>query len=405
MFGAVAAAALCWGCGSAASSLPERVAVPFETVCPQADGTPVFIGGYGSAMGYDAADSCFWLLTDRGPNVDGPTPESKVFALPEFAPRVGKFRLSGDSLEAVGTVPLRDAAGNLFSGLPAAGGDGSTGEVGYDLVGEAVCDSLRRGLDTEGLALAGDGTFWVSDEYGPYLLRFDGEGRLLEEYSPFNGGLPEVLARRRPNRGMEGLAYDAGADMLFGIMQSPLYNPDASTKDTAVFCRIVALRPTDGRTAQYLYPLEDPGNVVSELCVLGGGDLLVLERDAEFPAEGRGFKKVFRIDLSQASDISPLDGYMAVDTLAPGRLAGYGLRAVEKELFCDILAAAPGYPHDKPEGMCLLGDGTLCVVNDDDFGINAPEVLDGRIVPKRIPGISDRDIGEIWFVAPALRTM
>ena len=89
MFGAVAAAALCWGCGSAASSLPERVAVPFETVCPQADGTPVFIGGYGSAMGYDAADSCLWLLTDRGPNVDGPTPESKVFALPEFAPRVG----------------------------------------------------------------------------------------------------------------------------------------------------------------------------------------------------------------------------------------------------------------------------------------------------------------------------
>ena len=172
MFGAVAAAALCWGCGSAASSLPERVAVPFETVCPQADGTPVFIGGYGSAMGYDAADSCFWLLTDRGPNVDGPTPESKVFALPEFAPRVGKFRLSGDSLEAVGTVPLRDAAGNLFSGLPAAGGDGSTGEVGYDLAGEAVCDSLRRGLDTEGLALAGDGTCWVSDEYGPYLLRF-----------------------------------------------------------------------------------------------------------------------------------------------------------------------------------------------------------------------------------------
>ena len=102
-----------------------------------------------------------------------------------------------------------------------------------------------------------------------------------------DGGLPEVLARRRPNRGMEGLAYDAGADMLFGIMQSPLYNPDASTKDTAVFCRIVALRPTDGRTAQYLYPLEDPGNVVSELCALGGGDLLVLERDAEFPAGAR----------------------------------------------------------------------------------------------------------------------
>src|SRR5699024_11178816 len=74
--GAAVLAAACWSCGAALpASLPERAEVPFEEVYPETGGVPVVIGGYGSAMGYDAADSCFWLLTDRGPNVDGPTPE------------------------------------------------------------------------------------------------------------------------------------------------------------------------------------------------------------------------------------------------------------------------------------------------------------------------------------------
>src|SRR5699024_1972609 len=142
--GAAVLAAACWSCGAALpASLPERAEVPFEEVYPETGGVPVVIGGYGAAVGDDAADSWFWLLTDRGPNVDGPTPESKVFVLPAFAPRVGKFRLSGDSLVAVGTVLLRDAAGRPFCGLPPAGGDGSTGEVGYDLAGALVRDTLR----------------------------------------------------------------------------------------------------------------------------------------------------------------------------------------------------------------------------------------------------------------------
>lgn len=400
--GAAVLAAACWSCGAALpASLPERAEVPFEEVYPETGGVPVVIGGYGSAMGYDAADSCFWLLTDRGPNVDGPTPESKVFVLPAFAPRVGKFRLSGDSLVAVGTVLLRDAAGRPFCGLPPAGGDGSTGEVGYDLAGALVRDTLRQGLDSEGLALAGDGTFWVSDEYGPYILHFDGEGRLLEEYSPFDGSLPAVLARRRPNRGMEGLAYDAETGMLFGIMQSPLYHPDASTKDVSRWCRIVALDPSDGGTAQYLYPLESPEHVVSELCALGGGRFLVLERDGAFPENGKGFKRVFRIDIGRASEISSLDGTEAVEMLSAEQLRERGVTPVGKELFCDLLAAVPDYPHDKPEGMCLLEDGTLCVVNDDDFGITAPHQPDGNIVVKRIPGSSRRDAAAVYFIPAA----
>ena len=36
------------------------------------------------------------------------------------------------------------------------------------------------GLDSEGLAIAPDGTFWVSDEYGPHIIHFDKTEILLK---------------------------------------------------------------------------------------------------------------------------------------------------------------------------------------------------------------------------------
>ena len=41
---------------------------------------------------------------------------------------------------------------------------------------------------------------------------------------------------------------------------------------------------------------------------------------------------------------------------------------VAKRLLADIIESVPSYWHDKTEGMCLLNDSTLCIVNDDDFG-------------------------------------
>ena len=29
-----------------------------------------------------------------------------------------------------------------------------------------------------------DGSFWVSDEYGPYIIHFDSTGKMIEKISP-----------------------------------------------------------------------------------------------------------------------------------------------------------------------------------------------------------------------------
>ena len=342
-----------------AAVLPDKLVVPEERVTV-GEGITVSLGGFGSSMAYRAADSTFWLLTDRGPNVDGKDAVSKVFALPDYAPCVGVFKWKGDTLLSVRRIVLKDELGNAFCGLPNVKGDGVTGEVAYNLKGEEIGGG-KRGLDPEGLALMPDGTFWVSDEYGPYVIHFDAEGNWLEELSPFNGGMPAEYARRRPNRGMEGLTASRCGDRLYGIMQAPLTGEAVAGRELCLPLWEYSL--ADSVTREYAYPLDSEENGVSEICWLNDSLLLVLERDGRFPGAGtRASKLIYRVVLPRGT---------AEDC-----------PVLEKTLEIDILQAAPDYPHDKAEGLCLLNDTIVGVVNDDDFGVNSPSAPDGSVVPK-----------------------
>ncbi|MGL5771510.1 MAG: esterase-like activity of phytase family protein [Bacteroidales bacterium] len=369
-------------------------AVETRAVTIPGDETPVYIGGYGSSMVYDPADSCFYILTDRGPNVDGLTGESKVFPIPDYSPMIGRFRLQGDSLVLIENIILKDSTGLNLVGLPNKDGDGVTGEIAYNLSGKIIRNP-SRGIDSEGLALGPDSTFWVSDEYAPFIMQFDRQGKLLRELSP-SKGLPEYYAKRRPNRGMEGVTITKDGKYLYGIMQSPLYYPDKSTKDKSLHIRIIQIDLTNDATKEYIYQLEDPKNVVSEISYINDSTFLVLERDGDFPIDGKGFKKVFRINLNKATDISG----RAIELYSPEELMTAQINPSRKELFVDLLEAIPGYRHDKPEGITMYNDSTLCVVNDDDFGIDAS--LNGKFVPKTdAKGKLDRNV--VYFIPVSLK--
>lgn len=368
---------------------PEFASVAAETINIESDTTPIYIGGYGSSMVYHPADSCFYLLSDRGPNVDGLTSESKVFPIPDYVPAIGQFRLVGDSLILVKRITLKESDGRNFSGLPNAAGSGITGEVAYNLCGEIIVNPTR-GLDTEGLALAPDGTFWISDEYAPFVIQFDRNGVLMRELSP-SKGLPAYFEKRRTNRGMEGLTISKDGKKLYGIMQSPLFMPDNSTKDISVNNRILEIELTSGQTREFIYTMESPENVVSEICFVNDSIMLVLERDGKFPQKNTGFKRVYQINITHATDISDKE----IEMLSTAEMESQNVVPAAKVLFVDILAAIPNYRHDKPEGITLIGDSVLCIANDDDFGINA--TADGRYASKLdTKGRLDKNI--IYFI-------
>jgi hypothetical protein len=182
---------------------------------------------------------------------------------------------------------------------------------------------------------------------------------------------PKNTRGRQPNRGFEGLAISPDGQKLFAITQGPLIQDgalDASGKRVGRFCRILEISLRNGSTQQYAYPLDDPRHGVSEILAINEREFLVLERDGQAGAAAR-CKKIFRINLREASDIA------AVERL-PSQQLPPPLRAVSKQLFLDLLDPRWGIAGDqcpeKFEGLAFgpdLPDGRrlLLVTVDNDF--------------------------------------
>lgn len=105
-------------------------------------------------------------------------------------------------------------------------------KIPFSIVNENTSDRLLTGadFDLESFVLAKDGTIWVGDEFGPYLLHFDATGKLLDapiptpNYSPLHtlyGQPPLVIGHRGasgelPEHTLEAyqLAIRRGADFI-----------------------------------------------------------------------------------------------------------------------------------------------------------------------------------------------
>lgn len=249
-------------------------------------------------------------------------------------------------------------------------------------------------LDPESLVVAPDGSFWVSEEFGPFLLHFAADGRLLEPpvelpgvRSPQNPFL-ELADRSQPerptlaaSRGFEGLAISPDGGTLVALLEGAVAGDDAQDLRLAVY-RIAAhafadsslrlrleapsqrvdLAALTDAAGVRLYPgaVSPPAGAVSigELKAVDNHRFLVIERD-NLGDDGRAprFKKVFLIDLE---DAAARDGYVAkallLDLLALPDPAGIG---GDGDFF--------RLPFYTLESVHLVDDRTLLVACDNNF--------------------------------------
>lgn len=220
--------------------------------------------GYGSSLAFKDIKSNgtieFYGLTDRGPNGDipkyiknGKKMSGKFFPTPDFAPSIGVITVNPAQGRAdiTASIPLK-VRGKAITGKPLpAGLTGSTNEIALNFQMKDL-GTDANGLDTEGLAVDKDGNFWISDEYGPFIVKANRHGNILEKYGP-GTGLPRILASRVPNRGSEGLTIDERGH-VFALIQSPL-DVDGKTAKTAKYTRIVEFDPAAKTTTMYAYPV------------------------------------------------------------------------------------------------------------------------------------------------------
>jgi len=309
----------------------------------------------------------------------------------------------------------------------------STGETITDLAGNVLAAS-PYGIDSEGLVAMKDGSFWVSDEYGPFVVHFDRNGRELERLSPQSGSLPAELAHRTVNRGMEGLTITPDGKTLVGIMQSALDQADSSKPKNNPLTRIVTINLKTKAVREYAYLLDDPattGTANSEITALSNTTFLVDERDGNF--EPNAYKRLYTVDISAATDLGPASkvsgasydsstaalgltvGGKSLEALTKGKtaaqagtgLTGAGITPVTKSLKLDLGAYLTGlnakgffYGHDKVEGIAVVNHGrTLVVANDNDFGISGVNETAApfTLVEKTLPD-GTQDAGELLTI-------
>ncbi|QTD96898.1 esterase-like activity of phytase family protein [Streptomyces cyanogenus] len=349
-----------------------------------ADDHGVKLGGIGSDMYPAGRKDEYWTVTDRGPNgqvkIDGK--KRRTFPVPGFDPAIVRIRVSGDRVEVVDAIPLTTSSGKAVTGLPNQKG---RDEAPYTYDARTPLSYDPDGLDTEGIVRAGDGSFWLVDEYGPSLVHVSARGRVLARYVPKGLGttgtdypvveaLPSVLLHRKTNRGFEGLAQLPGGDLVMAL-QSPLSLPDADAGDASRTTRLLRFSPREKAvTAEYAYRFDpvgvvdpgedDPSALKISSVVAAGRDRLLVEERTDKTA------RLQLVRLRNTSDI--LGGPWDDDTTSPSLEqlddpATAGVPVLSKQLVVDLgkVAGVPG----KIEGIARVDRDTLALVNDNDFGM------------------------------------
>jgi hypothetical protein len=287
------------------------------------------------------------------------------------------------------------------TGLPNSEAD----PAAFDVTGRSRWGTDSYGLDPEGIALdPRDGSYWICEEYGPSILHVAEDGTILLRLMPSGAGvdapgenvrdvLPAELAKRKPNRGFEGIAISPDGGRLFAIMQSPLSNPDKDTGEVSRIIRLITLDlsgPQPRVDGMYVYltepaaqagePFQD--NVkVGDLAALSASRLLVAERDS---TNGGRFKMVYRIDLDGATNIlGRLNfGGRWLEQNDEASLTGLGVQPVAKTAVVNV--ADLGYRLEKLEGLAIVDESTIAVVDDNDFGLAGYDA-NGRVQTNGVP--------------------
>ena len=231
-------------------------------------------------------------------------------------------------------------------------------------------------FDIESIARAKDGTYWVGEEFGPYILHFAPNGTLLEEPIPHpflkSPNHPEVLAGTATatlgaSRGFESLAFDDRRRLLYAVPEAAptvdaLRPVPGDERVLEIFEFDPARRAYTGRSFKYRKDGTTTANaiVIGDMTNIADDVFVLIERDSLFGANAV-VKRLYLIDLNVTDADGILEKRLLIDLLNidDPRDIGGPLTGLAENKF--------NMPFDSIECVLELDPKTLAVAIDTNF--------------------------------------
>lgn len=261
------------------------------------------------------ADGTFIVVTDNGFGSKANSPDAMLMF------HVVKPDWKSGAVERVSTTFLHDP----------------DRKVPFRIVNE---HSARRYLtgsdfDLESIQPIGD-TLWFGDEFGPFLIKTDRAGKVLQVFETKVDGKvvrspdhPSMLMPAAPgpvqfevrrSKGFEGMAASPDGKFLYPLLEGPLVTEagEPEAKDGKRFLRILEFDVGKGDYTgkSWKYALEAPNNAIGDFNMIDATSGLIIERDDSEGDPGQAcaagaikpdcfnvpakFKRIYKIDFAQA---------------------------------------------------------------------------------------------------------
>ncbi|MFN3348850.1 esterase-like activity of phytase family protein [Pseudorhodoplanes sp.] len=278
-------------------------------------------------------DGTFWVVIDNGFGNKANSPDAMLF--------LNQYRLNWDAgtADRLATVFLHDP----------------DKKVPFRIVHEGTAKRYLTGadFDLESFQIIGD-TFWIGEEFGPYLIRADKTGKIEAVFETMIDGKvarsPDHTAVTSPGvpggatsfnvrrtKGYEGMAVSPDGRFLYAMLEGPVWDTEKKdwekTSDGKEYLRIlefdVAGEKWTGR--HWKYVLEENGLAIGDFNMITPTQALVIERDdgegtadKACPAGTKAencfnqlakFKRIYKIEMSDANADGPVRKIAHIDLM------------------------------------------------------------------------------------------
>jgi hypothetical protein len=269
------------------------------------------------------------------------------------------------AFDARSRITLHDPDGRI--GIPIQAdlayfyGDASNPEVDAEIRSNRLLTGAD--LDIESVRRDARGHLWFGDEFGPYLLETDGDGRVLRSVVPMPGvfapenaavAAGQATANLGGSGGFEGMAIGANRKRLWTLLEKTVAGDPPGTLRLSEF----DIESGAYTGLAYRYPLDPAGTAIGDMTAIDATHFIVIERNGGAATTATApFKKLFLIDVAGV----PNGGAVAKTELAD-------LMSIADPHDLDRDGATVfTLPYVTIENVLVLDDHTLLVINDNNF--------------------------------------